>query len=88
MLKIYFAVCAFMLLVTYVKIWGDAIAFKKAHPNAKFIKQNLAQAFVNIVRLILYFACPILNLFIFIGVVFVISDDRVNEIIASKCEVL
>lgn len=88
MLKFYFIVCAFMLVVVYIKIWGDVLAFKKAHPNAKFIKQNFAQAFVNIVRLILYFACPLLNLFLFIGIVFVISDDRINEIIASKCEVL
>lgn len=88
MLKFYFIVCAFMLAVVYIKIWGDVLAFKKAHPNAKFIKQNFAQAFVNIVRLILYFACPLLNLFLFIGIVFVISDDRINEIIASKCEVL
>ena len=88
MLKFYFIVCAFMLVVVYIKIWGDVLAFKKAHPNAKFIKQNFAQAFVNIVRLILYFACPLLNLFLFIGIVFVISDDRINKIIASKCEVL
>lgn len=88
MLKFYFIVCAFMLVVVYIKIWGDVLAFKKAHPNAKFIKQNFAQAFVNIVRLILYFTCPLLNLFLFIGIVFVISDDRINEIIASKCEVL
>ncbi len=88
MMTFYFTICAFMLAVVYIRIWGEFIDFKKAHPNARFIKPNFAQTVVNIIKLILYFTCPILNVLLFIGVLFVIPDSRIQEVIAEKCEVL
>lgn len=88
MMTFYFAICAFMLAVVYIRIWGEFMVFRKAHPNAKFIKPNFAQTIVNIIKLILYFVCPILNVVLFIGVIFVIPDSQIQKVIAEKCEVL
>ena len=84
---IYFGICFLMLVLVYIKIYGEVIAFKKKYPNAVFKKFNIAQNFINIVKLLIYFSIPLLNLFVFIGVMFLISDAEIERVIKEKCEV-
>ena len=84
---IYFGICFLMLVLVYIKIYGEVIAFKKKYPNAVFKKFNIAQNFINIVKLLIYFSVPLLNLFVFIGVMFLISDEEIERVIKGKCEV-
>lgn len=84
---IYFGICFLMLVLVYIKIYGEVIAFKKKYPNAVFKKFNIAQNFINIVKLLIFFSVPLLNLFVFIGVMFLISDAEIERVIKEKCEV-
>ena len=84
---IYFGICFLMLVLVYIKIYGEVIAFKKKYPNAVFKKFNIAQNFINIVKLLIFFSVPLLNLFVFIDVMFLISDAEIERIIKEKCEV-
>lgn len=84
---IYFGICFLMLVLVYIKIYGEVIAFKKKYPNAVFKKFNIAQNFINIVKLLIFFSVPFLNLFAFIGVMFLISDAEIERVIKEKCEV-
>lgn len=84
---IYFGICFLMLVLVYIKIYGEVIAFKKKYPNAVFKKFNIAQNFINIVKLLIFFSVPFLNLFMFIGVMFLISDAEIERVIKEKCEV-
>ena len=84
---IYFGICFLMLVLVYIRIYGEVIAFKKKYPNAVFKKFNIAQNFINIVKLLIFFSVPLLNLFVFIGVMFLISDAEIERVIKEKCEV-
>ena len=84
---IYFGICFLMLVLVYIKIYGEVIAFKKKYPNAVFKKFNIAQNFINIVKLLIFLSVPLLNLFVFIGVMFLISDAEIERVIKEKCEV-
>ena len=84
---IYFGICFLMLVLVYIKIYGEVVAFKKKYPNAVFKKYNIAQNFINIVKLLIFFSVPLLNLFVFIGVMFLISDAEIERVIKEKCEV-
>lgn len=84
---IYFGICFLMLVLVYIKIYGEVIAFKKKYPNAVFKKFNIAQNFINIVKLLIFFSVPLLNLFVFIGVMFLISDAEIERVIKEESEV-
>lgn len=86
-MAIYFGICFLMLVLVYIKVYGEVVAFKKKYPNAVFKKNNAAQNFINIIKLLIYFSIPLVNVIVFLGVLFVISDAEIERVIKEKCEV-
>ena len=86
-MAIYFGICFLMLALVYIKVYGEVVAFKKKYPNAVFRKNNAAQNFINTVKLLIYFSIPLVNLIVFLGTLFVISDAEIERVIKARCEV-
>lgn len=84
-MKIYLIICAVMLVWTYIRICGEILAFKKKYPNAVMIKLNWAQNITNFTKTIITFLIPVVNVLVFFGVLFCISDEQIEDIIKSKC---
>lgn len=84
-LKWYLIVCAAMMLISYLKIWGVIINFRKRNPNAISKKLNLITRLFNIIECSIYFITPVVNLITFIGI-FTISNEKIEDMIVSKCE--
>ena len=84
-LKCYLIVCAAMMLISYLKIWDVIIDFRKRHPNAISKKLNLITRLFNIIECAIYFITPVVNLITFIGI-FIISNEKIEDMIISKCE--
>lgn len=86
-MAIYFGICFLMLVLVYIKVYGEVVAFKKKYPNAVFRKNNAAQNFIDTVKLLIYFSIPLVNLIVFLGALFVISDEEIERVIKARCEV-
>lgn len=86
-MKIYFIVCLVMLVLVYIRIAGEVIAFRKKYPGAVFKKSNFCKFIADLAKLIITFSVPLVNLLVFWGVMFKISDAEIEDIIKSKCEV-
>ena len=84
-LKWYLIVCAAMMLISYLRIWGAIIDFRKQHPNAIFKRVCFVTAVFNFIKFIIYFIIPVFNLIAFIGI-FITSDEKIEDMIISKCE--
>ncbi len=86
-MKIYFIVCAVMLILVYIRIMGELIAFRKAHPNAVFKKSNFFKFIADLAKLLIVFSIPLFNLLVFYGVMFRVTDEEIEQVIKDKCEV-
>jgi cytochrome b561 len=86
-MKIYFGICILMLVLVLIRCIGELIAFKKKYPNAVFKKSNVFQGLTNLIKLLIYFSIPLLNLVGFIGAFFVVKDEEFERIIKDKCEI-
>lgn len=84
-LKWYLIVCAAMMLILYLRVWGVLVNFRKRHPNAIFKKSGLVTRLFNIINSAIYFIIPVVNLITFIGI-FVTSDEKIENVIIAKCE--
>ena len=84
-LKWYLIVCAAMMLISYLRVWGVMVNFFKRHPNAIFKKSGLITKLFNIINSAIYFIIPVVNLITFIGII-VTSDEKIENVIISKCE--
>jgi hypothetical protein len=84
-MKIYLIICAVMLAWTYIKIYGEILAFKKKYPNAVMAKTNWAQNLANFTKTTITFLIPVVNVLVFFGVLFFVTDEQIEDIIKSKC---
>ena len=86
-LLIYGFVCLVMLLLVIARVAGCMVDFKRDHPNARFRKSNIYTQISDTAKLILIFACPVVNAVVCFYCLFVVEEDLIMGIIKGKCEV-
>ena len=73
-----------MLFITYRRVLGEMVDFKKKYPNTVFKKENNITTLCNILKVSILFIIPILNIVIFLYILLFISDEILEEAI-KKC---
>ena len=84
-LKWYLIVCVVMTLISLLRVWGAINDFRKRHPNVIFKRVGFITTVFNLIKIVIFFTVPLLNLITFIGFL-LIADEKIEEVIISKCE--
>ena len=84
-LKWYLIACAAMMLISLLRVWGAVNDFRKRHPNVLFKRVGFVTTVFNLIKIVIFFTVPLLNLITFAGFL-LITDERIEEVIISKCE--
>ena len=84
-LKWYLIACVVMTLISLLRVWGAINDFRKRHPNVIFKRVGFVTTVFNLIKIIIFFTVPLLNLVTFIGFL-LITDEKIEEVIISKCE--
>ena len=84
-LKWYLIVCVVMTLISLLRVWGAINDFRKRHPNVIFKRVGFITTVFNLIKIVIFFTVPLLNLITFIGFL-LITDENIEEVIISKCE--
>ena len=74
----------FMLGITYLRMVGIFLDYKEEHPNVKFKPISIPTLWVNIIKMLLIFFIPIINITAFIILVFVVTTEEIEEQIEEK----
>ena len=84
-LKWFLIACVVMTLISLLRVWGAINDFRKRHPNVIFKRVGFVTTVFNLIKIIIFFTVPLLNLITFIGFL-LITDEKIEEVIISKCE--
>ena len=84
-LKWYLIACVVMALISLLRVWGAINDFRKRHPNVIFKRVGFVTTVFNLIKIVIFFTVPLLNLITFIGFL-LITDEKIEEVIISKCE--
>ena len=84
-LKWYLIACVVMTLISLLRVWGAINDFRKRHPNVIFKRVGFITTVFNLIKIVIFFTVPLLNLITFIGFL-LITDEKIEEVIISKCE--
>ena len=84
-LKWYLIVCVVMTLISLLRVWGAINDLRKRHPNVVFKRVGFITTVFNVIKIVIFFTVPLLNLITFIGFL-LITDEKIEEVIISKCE--
>ena len=84
-LKWYLIACGVMTLISLLRVWGAINDFRKRHPNVIFKRVGFVTTVFNLIKIVIFFTVPLLNLITFIGFL-LITDEKIEEVIISKCE--
>ena len=84
-LQWYLIACAVMMLISFLRVWGAINDFRKRHPNVLFKRVGFVTTVFNLIKIVIFFTVPLLNLITFAGFL-LITDERIEEVIISKCE--
>ena len=84
-LKWYLIMCVVMTLISLLRVWGAVNDFRKRHPNVIFKRVGFVTTVFNLIKIVIFFTVPLLNLITFIGFL-LITDEKIEEVIISKCE--
>ena len=84
-LKWYLIACAVMTLISLLRVWGAVNDFRKRHPNVTFKRVGFVTTVFNLIKIAIFFTVPLLNLITFAGFL-LITDEKIEEVIISKCE--
>ena len=84
-LKWYLIACVVMTLISLLRVWGAINDFRKRHPNVIFKRVGFVTTVFNLIKIIIFFTVQLLNLITFIGFL-LITDEKIEEVIISKCE--
>ena len=84
-LKWYLIACVVMTLISLLRVWGAINDFRKRHPNVIFKRVGFVTTVFNLIKIVIFFTVPLLNLITFIGFL-LITDEEIEEVIISKCE--
>lgn len=86
MLKWYLIICAAMLVIMYLTIAGYVVEFKRRYPLAKFQKCSHIKSLADFIKTVIAFLIPVFNVILFFTIVFGTSEEKMYDIIKSKCE--
>ena len=86
-LKWYLIACVVMTLISLLRVWGAINDFRKQHPNVIFKRVGFVTTVFNLIKIVIFFTVPLLNLITFIGFL-LITDEKIEEVIISKCELI
>lgn len=84
-LKWYLIACVVMTLISLLRVWGTINDFRKRHPNVVFKRVGFVTTVFNLIKIVIFFTVPLLNLITFIGFL-LITDEKIEVVIISKCE--
>ena len=84
-LKWYLIACAAMTFISLLRVWGAIIDFRRQHPKVIFKRVSFITTVFNLIKIVIFFTVPLLNLITFIGFL-LITDEKIEEVIISKCE--
>ena len=84
-LKWYLIACVVMTFISLLRVWGAINDFRKRHPNVVFKRVGFVTTVFNLIKIVIFFTVPLLNLITFIGFL-LITDEKIEEVIISKCE--
>ena len=84
-LKWYLIACVVMTLISLLRVWGAINDFRKRHPNVVFKRVGFVTTVFNLIKIVIFFTVPLLNLITVIGFL-LITDEKIEEVIISKCE--
>ena len=84
-LKWYLIACVVMTLISLLRVWGAINDFRKRHPNVIFKRVGFVTTVFNLIKIVIFFTVPLLNLITFIRFL-LITDEKIEEVIISKCE--
>lgn len=84
-LKWYLIACVVMTLISLLRVWGAINDFRKRHPYVVFKRVGFVTTVFNLIKIVIFFTVPLLNLITFIGFL-LITDEKIEEVIISKCE--
>ena len=84
-LKWYLIACVVMTLISLLRVWGAINDFRKRHTNVIFKRVGFVTTVFNLIKIVIFFTVPLLNLITFIGFL-LITDEKIEEVIISKCE--
>ena len=84
-LKWYLIACVVMTLISLLRVWGAINDFRKRHPNVVCKRVGFVTTVFNLIKIVIFFTVPLLNLITFIGFL-LITDEKIEEVIISKCE--
>ena len=84
-LKWYLIACVVMTLISLLRVWGAINDFRKRDPNVIFKRVGFVTTVFNLIKIVIFFTVPLLNLITFIGFL-LITDEKIEEVIISKCE--
>jgi hypothetical protein len=62
------------------------IQLYKKYPDVTIKGSNFLKAFIDIIRLIILFLIPLINIWIFFTLMFLITDERIEKILLEKVE--
>ena len=86
-LKWYLIACAAMTFISLLRVWGAIIDFRRRHPKVIFKRVSFVTTVFNLIKIAIFFTVPLLNLITFIGFL-LITDEKIEEVIISKCELI
>lgn len=74
-----------MMFISLLRVWGAINDFRKRYPNVTFKRVGFVTTVFNLIKIVIFFTVPLLNLITFIGFL-LIPDEKIEEVIISKCE--
>ena len=76
-MKMYFLICAIMLLVFMLRIWAELIEYRRKHPEVLLGKgSSFPKSLFTLLQIYFYFCIPVLNVILFVYFVF-LADDKI-----------
>ena len=84
LLFIHLIAFAFMVGIVFLRYIGVFLDYKEEHPDIKIKPMSIPTLWVNIIKLLLLFICPIVNITAFIILVFVVSTEEIEDQIEER----
>lgn len=82
-MKTYLLICLIMMIFAYIKVYSAVSVVKKKYPN-KIKPIGFLQKIVSIIKILIYFFTPLLNLIAFISIFFMIKTTDMEKMIEKR----
>ena len=84
-MKMYFLICGIMLLVFLLRVWVEFNEYCRTHPEIVFgERKSFPKCVFMLLQLYFYFCIPVVNVILFVYVVFLANDKIYIDEIEKK----